>query len=380
MKRIATLLILLSAAASSYAAKKLTVDDLKQTLVALRGKSDQDVATRLKEIQLGEQLTASTRDALKEYLPGPLAAEQLQILEGRSAMLAPPQSELPPTAAPDTAMQKAILAKTVDFITKVYMQGPHLVATRTTTRYQDGVESINTNSGMQNNMPNGIGKSWEPPDMTMRLVGSHSDSVGSEKGVELVPPVKQKAPWGRNGQISEGGPGPVLSVILQEAAAAGTLNWRRWQTIQGKTVAVFSFAVPKKKSHYEVHYCCFPVTEDTGRMGYEGTGANLQYNTDWKDFKSVAGYHGEFYVDPDTGVIVRLVTQAELKPTDFVHQEDMRIDYGQVVVDGKPVILPTHSITLNEVVPNGDNYAARYSVRHTLFLVSYLNYEQFAGK
>jgi hypothetical protein len=38
------------------------------------------------------------------------------------------------------------------------------------------------------------------------------------------------------------------------------------------------------------------------------------------------------------------------------------------------------SITLNEVVPNGDNYAARYSVRHTLFLVSYLNYEQFAGR
>ena len=23
--------------------------------------------------------------------------------------------------------------------------------------------------------------------------------------------------------------------------------------------------VTKKKSHYEVHYCCFPVTEDTGR-------------------------------------------------------------------------------------------------------------------
>jgi len=379
MKRIAILLILLSAATSSYAAKKFTIDDLKQTLAALHGKSDQDIATRLKEIELGEQLTASTKDSLKEYLPGPLATEQLEILEGRSAMLAPPQAELPPTPAPDVATQKAILAKAVDFVTKVYMQSPHLLGTRTTTRYQDGVESIHTNSGMNNNMPNS-GRSWELPDMTMRLVGSHSDSVESEKGVELVPPVKQKAPWGRNGQISEGGPGPVLSVILQEAAAAGTLNWRRWQTIQGKPVAVFSFAVPKKKSHYEVHYCCFPVTEDTGRMGYEGTGANLQYNTDWKDFKSIAGYHGEFYVDPDTGVIVRLVTQAELKPTDFVHQEDMRIDYGQVVVEGKPIILPVRSITLNEVVPNGDNYAARYSVRHTLFLVSYLNYEQFAGR
>jgi hypothetical protein len=379
MKPIAILLILLSASASSYAAKKFTIDDLKQTLVALNGKSDEAVATRLKEIELGEQLTVSTKVSLKEYLPGPLATEQLEILEGRSAMLVPPRSELPATPAPDTATQKAILAKTVDFVTRVYMQSPRLVATRATTRYQDGVEGIHTNSGMQNNMPS-TGRSWELPDMTMRLIGSHSDSVESENGVELIPPVKQKAPWGRNGQVSEGGPGPVLSVILQEAADAGTLNWRRWQSIQGKPVAVFSFAVPKKKSHYEVHYCCFPVTEDTGRMGYEGTGANLQYNTNWKDFKSVAGYHGEFYVDPDSGVIVRLITQAELKPTDFVHQEDMRIDYGQVVVDGKPIILPVRSITLNEVVPNGDNYAARYSVRHTLFLVSYLNYEQFAGK
>ena len=377
MKPIAIALILLSAAAAlSYAAKKSTVDDLKQTLLTLHegNKSDQDIATRLKEIDLGEQLTASTRESLQQYAPGPLAAQQFDILEGKTAVLIPPHTDLPQTAPPDTASQKAILAKAIDYVTGVYMQNPHLVATRATTRYQDGVTSIHTNSGVGNNMPN-VGRSWEPPDMTVRLIGSHSDSIETENGVELIRLVKQKQPWGQNGQISEGGPGPVLSVILQEAAEAGTLGWRRWQTIHGRTVAVFAFAVPKKKSHYEVHYCCFPVTEDTGRMGYEGTGANLQYNTDWKDFKSVAAYHGELFIEPDTGVIVRVITQAELKPTDFVHQEDMRIDYGQVLIDGQPRILPVESFTLNEVVPNGDNYAARYSIRHTLFHVVYTNYE-----
>jgi hypothetical protein len=381
MKQFAIILILLSAAALSHAAKKSTIDDLKQTLVVLQQgrKADQEVATRLKEIELSEQLTAPTRETLQQYAPGPLTVEQLDILEGRSAALVPPHSELPETAAPDVATQKAILAKAVDYVTKVYMQNPHLVALRATIRYQDGVESIHTNSGMTNNMPN-VGNAWDPINKIMRLVSSYNDTIETDKGVEFIQPVKQKAPWGQNGQISEGGPGPVLSVILQEAAAAGTLNWRRWQLVRGRPVAVFSFEVPKKKSHYEVHYCCFPVTEDTGRMGYEGTGANLQYNVTWKDFKSVAGYHGEFFVEPDTGAIVRVVTQAELKPTDFVHQEDMRIDYGEVVIAGKPSILPVQSFTLNEVVPNGDNYAARYSVRHTLFHVTYGNYAPAPAK
>jgi hypothetical protein len=180
--------------------------------------------------------------------------------------------------------------------------------------------------------------------------------------------------WGQNGQVSEGGPGPILSVTLQEAADGGKLNWLRWETVNGKPAAVFSFIVPKKKSHYEVNYCCFPITDDTGRMGYEGTGPNFQTSTSWKAFKTTVGYHGEFFINPDSGVIVRVITQAELKPTDFVHQEDMRIDYGAVRIGDQIYVLPSDSFTLTEVVPNGDNYAATYSIRHTLFSTTYGGY------
>jgi hypothetical protein len=109
-------------------------------------------------------------------------------------------------------------------------------------------------------------------------------------------------------------------------------------------------------------------------MGYEGVEANFQTGTDWKPFKTIVGYHGEFFIDPDTGTVVRLVTQAALKPTDFVHQEDMRIDYGPVPVGNRTYMLPLDSFTITEVVPNGDNYAARYSIRHTLFTAAYQNY------
>jgi len=379
MKRLVWILLLFVVATPVWAAKIITVQQLQDTLIALEQakRGDEEVATQLKEIELSEELTGPEKSSLAQYLPGPLSIEQLDILEGRSAILPPPASDLPATPAPDVAAQKAILARAFDYVTKTYMQNQHLTAVKTTSRYQDGVESIRTNSGMTSNMPN-AGRAWELPNMFMRFLGTHTEALESDKGIELIQRVKQQTPWGQNGQVSEGGPGPILSIILQEAANGGKLNWLRWESLNGKPAAVFSFAVDKKKSHYEVNYCCFPVTEDAGRMGWEGTGANMQTATDWKAFKAIVPYRGEFFIDPDTGTILRVVTQAGLKPTDFVHQEDMRIDYGPVVVDGKACVLPLDSFTLTEVVPNGDNYAARYSVRHTLFTAIYRDY-QLAG-
>jgi hypothetical protein len=38
-------------------------------------------------------------------------------------------------------------------------------------------------------------------------------------------------------------------------------------------------------------------------------------------------------------------------------------------------MLPADSFTITEVVPNGDNYAARYSIRHTVFVATYQDYQ-----
>jgi len=378
MKRFVWLVLVLTLCTPVFAEKKVSVQELKDILVSLNkeNKNDEEIATRLKEIDLSEELTRSAVMNFAPYLPGPLSQEQMNALEGRSSILAPPRSDLPAAAAPDVTAQKAIFAKAIEYVTKTYMQNPHFIASKSTSRYQDGVEGIRTNSGVANNMPDSSSAhSWDVPNMFMRYLGTHVDQVDIDKGIERRPAEKAKVPWGVNGQVSEGGPGPILSIILQEAADGGKVNWLRWQTIHEKQIAVFSFAVDKKKSHYLVNYCCFPITQDTGRMGYEGTEANFQTGTDWKEFKATVPYRGEFFIDPDTGAIVRIVTQAGLKPTDFVHQEDMRIDYGPMVVDGKTYLLPMDSFTLTEVVPNGDNYAARYSVRHTLFSAAYQNYQ-----
>jgi hypothetical protein len=102
---------------------------------------------------------------------------------------------------------------------------------------------------------------------------------------------------------------------------------------------------------------------------------NMQTNTSWKNFKTTVPYHGEIFVDPDTGIVVRLVTQAEFKTSDLVHQEDHRIDYGPVAVGDKKLVLPVKSVINTEVVPNGDSGAGKYSTRHTLFTAEYKNYQ-----
>ena len=86
--------------------------------------------------------------------------------------------------------------------------------------------------------------------------------VDTQNGVEKVSTAKDKTPWGQNGYIALQGQGPVLSSVLQDAQAAGTISWLRWETINKKAAAVFAFSVDKKKSHYAVNYCCFPAVRN----------------------------------------------------------------------------------------------------------------------
>jgi len=378
MKRFGLIAVLLMAVTPAWSAnRKITVAELKDMLTTMHqaAKSDQDVATALKQVELTEELTRTEMNNVASDVPGQLSTEQLYVLEARSAVLAPPAADIPSTPAPDAAAQKSLLDKAVDYATKTYGQLPELTAVKTTLRFQDNVEAVAASSGLHGSATDvSVGSGSQTSALSVRYINSADSAVALAGGAEKPSSEKDKTPWGANGQIKATTPGPSLGAVIQEAEAAGKITWLRWETVNGKQAAVFSFAVPKKKSRYEVNYCCFPVTEDTGRMGYEGTGPNFQTGTSWKSFKTIVGYHGEFFIDPNSGTIIRIVTQAELKPSDFVHQEDMRIDYGPVYVGDKTYMLPLDSFTFTEVVPNGDNYAAVYSVRHTLFNTTYQNY------
>jgi hypothetical protein len=259
-----------------------------------------------------------------------------------------------------------------------------LTATKTTLRFQDNLSAMAASSGMHSGAVYGGDPSLAMTAQIFRYINAAETPVETVNGAEKADAGKDKGQWGANGQIALFGQGPVLSTVMQEAQAAGGLNWLRWETVNGKTSAVFAFTVDKKKTHYAVNYCCFPDVEQAGRLHYSQPSqgnmnpqakGNLQTNTDWKNYKATVPYHGEIFVDPDTGVVVRLVTQADFKSSDIVHQEDQRIDYGPVKVGDKTLLLPVKTVVNTEVVANGDSSAGKYSTRRTLFTAEYKDYK-----
>lgn len=395
MKRFGWMLVLLLAVPAlpvlSASTKKITVQELKDLLTSAQAanKSDDDVALQLKQVELTEELTTTTMNSLAALVPGKLSTEQMYVLEARSSVLPPPAADLPTAPAPDAAAQQAMLAKANDFAIKSYPQLPHLTATKMTARFQDGVDAMPTNTGMHAKVNENTDPLWEENKLHIRLMQVMSDPIESENGIEKIPVTKSKPQWGPNGQVASVGPVIPLNELMQQVMANGNPKWLRWESVNGLQIAVFSFAVDKKKTHYAVNYCCFPDTDTAGvahfskNSGPSSTAGstasgNLQTVSDWKNFKSNVGYHGELFVDPDSGTVVRTITQADFKPSDFVHYENIRTDYAPMPIGGKNLVVPIRSFTLAEVVPNGDSFAAHYSVRHDLVTEDYKDY-QLAG-
>lgn len=391
MKRLAWLVVLLMAAAPVWAAKKISVQQLQDLLASLQAanKSDADVAIQLKQVELTEQLTRATMNSLVSFVPGPNSTAQIYVLEAKSALLAPPATDLPTTPAPDDATQKALLDKASAYAANTYAKLPNLTATRTTLRFQDNTTAVAASSGIHSGAED---SSLTDPNLmsanqSVNYINSAQVVVAFQNGAEQNPLLKDKTRWGANGYIALLGQQPVLSAVFQEAQAAGKFTFLRWEMVNGKAAAVFTFSVDKKKSHYAVNYCCFPDVDQAGSAkftsaaqasltgGQGGVKGNFQTSTDYKPFKSTVAYRGEIFVDPDTGVVVRLVTQGEFKTSDVVHQEDQRIDYTPVTVGDKALVLPTEAIVNTEVVPNGDSGAGKFVLRHTLFVAEYKDYK-----
>lgn len=393
MKRFGWILVFLVAASPAWAAKQITVQQLQDLLTSDQQakKSDADVANDLKQVVLTEELTTATMNSLAPLVPGAATLEQIYVLEAKSAVLPPPATDLPSTPAPDAAAQKAILDKAMDYATKTYAQLPALTVTKTTIRFQDNVSAMAAgNAGLHSGA---TASSETDPSLInaaqfIHYINTSQAPTTIRGGVEDNPLTKDKTRWGQNGYIALLGQSPVLTTVLQEANAGEKISFLRWQTINGKPAAVFAYSVDKKKSHYAVNYCCFPKIEQAGVATFSsastgslngggggGAKGNFQTNTEFDPYKATVPYHGEIFIDPDTGIVVRLITQADFKNTDVVHLEDQRIDFLPVDVGGKTLVLPSKAIINTEVVPNGDSGGGKFVIRHTLFTSEYKGYQ-----
>jgi VWFA-related protein len=296
------------------------VDQLEQVLASAQGKPDAEVVRQLSDLELTERLNSGKLSHWKAVLPGELTQQQLVALADASAFLAPPPAEIPAAPVPDFAAQRQIMGLVVRYVSKTIPDLPNFFATRETVRFED--------------TPQLQKDEYFIPYQPLHRVGVSSATVLYRDGREVVDSGTGKKPQPMTeGLTTVGAFGPILSTVLLDAAQS-KLTWSHWEQGPAGQQAVFSYAVPREKSHYEVNYCC--VAEQAATSV-----ANLY------PYRRIAGYHGEMAVDPATGTILRLNVEADLKPADPVSKAAILVEYGPVEIGGKTYFCPVRSVSIS---------------------------------
>jgi hypothetical protein len=308
MRSLTFFLLLAGTLASAHALQRVTVAQLEQEVIALRGKPDNEAARQLSDLELTERLSARTFAALQPKIPGSNSQQALLILADRSMFLSLPPAEVPQTPAPDLPTQRRMLMQTIHYVIRTTHELPNFLASRVTTRFEDALQE-----NMQGESPS-MSYSYQP----LHLVGTSELPVvfrDGQEAVDLAGKSKKKAPV-TIGLTSRGEFGPLLFTVLLDITH-GTVQWSHWELNLDKSVAIFSFTVPHEQSHYQV-------------------GASSQF----------PGYHGQIALDPTDGTVFRVMVQADVRSNDLISRADIVVEYGPVEIGGRSYICPVRSVAI----------------------------------
>lgn len=303
------------AAAHSLPEGKITVSQLEQALSADKFKPDGELAKELGGVELSERLSSTRLDQLETMLPGDRSREALIGVADSSAFLDPPASEIPATATPDMAAQRRMMAMTVAYLGKTLPLLPNLFAARDTMRFESRPEAAHSVT------ENPLREASKSRVTVLYRDGHEFVDAGASKDKKALAPDKGLTTWGEFG--------PILGTVLIDAAKSH-LTWSHWELAASGPEAVFHYAVPKDKSHYDVRFCC--VAQD--------------YGFDVSVVTERVGYHGEITVDPDSGTILRLTALADIAAENPIGQADIAVEYGPVEIAGKTYFCPTRGIAV----------------------------------
>jgi hypothetical protein len=345
MKKLAAFALALLMAHPAFAAKRVTVAQLDQTLVAASAahRPDADIARQLGDLELTERLTnAALNQLATRFTPGPRTALALQMLADQSAFLDPPASEFPATAQPDAATQQRMMDAARSYVIQTV---PHLVnffVTRTTSHFEDTPQVL-------------VAGEWPIRAGLHRVATTTLESTfrdGQESQQPLPPSTRQ--PQQETGLHSWGEFGPALAVVLTDTVK-GKISFSHWEETPAGLAAVYSYRVPKSASHYVVNYCC--LLDDPSVSRRMATGAALvtpdpllvppAENTSSHAFREMPGYHGSLAIDPASGAVLRITIEAELNGSDPLTRAATLIEYGSVSIGNQSFICPVRALALS---------------------------------
>ena len=169
-------------------------------------------------------------------------------------------------------------------------------------------------SGRRNGGPSGIGSGparWQHVD----TIEEQLTYFGRQESYKLEKINGKRAASGQPrapGLSSNGEFGSTLDGVFEPVTQA-EFSFKRWETLRGRAVAVFSYRVPAARSLADLSAGAAHV---------------------------VVGYHGLVYADRETNAVLRLTTEAE-PPADFPLQGVTHVlDYGAVTISEKQFVLP----------------------------------------
>lgn len=370
MRRFLRAAVLVGFASAAWAAPRpATVDQLRQAVASrvAAHNSDEDLSRYLGGLQLTERLTRKSLNGIvAENKPGPKTQMELELLADASAFLEPPTAELPPQAVPAAASQQAMLNAAVQYVAETFKRLPNFLAMRMTRSFDD-TPLVVTHSG------------WAPSDTALHLAGTFAQEVtyrdGREAGLRATTTSGRDTRQGVEppGLTSTGEFGPVLVTVLRDASK-GKIAWSHWETGTSGPVAVFSYQVPAAGSHYEVNFCCVRGSEDGATYG--GTLGGPEVRASDNAYRGTPEYHGTLTIDPETGTILRITIDPELKADGPITRSAVEVVYGPVEIGGRTYTCPTRSIAISEAKTIlGGDMSARTVLR--INEVTFTDYHRF---
>jgi len=375
MRRLVLFTFVAAMALPVSAAKRVTVAQFEQALVAIGAshKADAEMARQIGGMELTERITEPALARLESRLaPGSKAAQAVELLADQSAFLDPPASEQPAAAVPGDATQKEMLAQARNYVMQTLPRLPNFLATRTINRYDDSPQAPKKDA-------------W-PVRIGLHRVDSISREISVRDERENQPPTQGAAVWQKQiGLISGGEFGNTLGMILTDTIQ-GKITWSHWEQAGPRTEAVFNYSVPASASHFELIGTLQRQANLEGRPtstgGSRGTmGIGVQQNNDPSRVSLIRvrpGYHGSLWLDSNTGTILRITMEAELKESAPFRRAAILVEYGSVQIGDGVVVCPVRSIAFSLAAlsaPGATDDAPTEWLNETLFT----SYHRFAS-
>ena len=323
MRMLAFILLLAEAALPAIAAKHVTVAQLERVIARERDKPDAKLAQQLAGMDLTERLSDAKLSRWESELPGAESRRSLLLISDMSAFLDPPASEFPSMSPPNLAAQRQLMELTADYAVKTMRQLPNFFATRDTIHFEDS-PAMQLDTGRDVDGTFTPFQPIHPVSRSSATVLYRNGEEVVETGVTTTGESQQESP----GLTTSGEFGPIFGTVLGDASQ-GKLAWSHWEQGSNGLEAVFSFVVPREKSHFEVEFCCVP--SETGK----------------RLFKRFVGYHGEIAVDASNGSILRLTLVADLTKADPLVKSDIMVAYGPVEIGDRSYICPIKSVSIS---------------------------------